>query len=133
MHPITHALSLYAPQVVRFYFRSADLGRNALTTASWVSMYGPPIRSTQYGTAANTPSSVSRIALGWPGRLMIKAFFRTTATWRDRIAVGTYFKLTARICSPKPGITLSATARVASGVTSRGAGPVPPVVRTRLQ
>jgi len=39
----------------------------------------------------------------------------------------------ARICSPNPGITLSATASVASGVTSRGAGPVPPVVSTRWQ
>jgi len=56
-----------------------------------------------------------------------------TATWRESIAVGTYLRLTARICSPKPGITLSAIARVASGVTSRGAGPVPPVVRIRLQ
>ena len=27
--------------------RCADLGRNALTTASWVSMYGPPMRSMQ--------------------------------------------------------------------------------------
>jgi hypothetical protein len=49
------------------------------------------------------------------------------------MAVGTYFRLTARICSPNPGMTLSATASVASGVTSRGAGPVPPVVSTRLQ
>ena len=38
-----------------------------------------------------------------------------------------------RICSPKPGISLVATASVASGVTSRGAGPVPPVVSTRSQ
>jgi hypothetical protein len=49
------------------------------------------------------------------------------------MAVGTYFKLTCRICSPKPGSTLCATARVASGVTSRGAGPVPPMVMTRWQ
>ena len=27
--------------------RSADFGRKALTTASWVSMYGPPMRSMQ--------------------------------------------------------------------------------------
>jgi hypothetical protein len=40
------------------------------------------------------------------------------------MAVGTYFRLTARICSPKPGSTLCATASVASGVTSRSAGPV---------
>jgi hypothetical protein len=38
-----------------------------------------------------------------------------------------------RICSPKPGISRVATASVASGVTSRRAGPVPPVVSTRSQ
>jgi len=32
-----------------------------------------------------------------------------------------------------PGIILAQTALVASGVTSRGAGPVPPVVTTRQQ
>ena len=76
-----------------------------------------------------SPSSVSAIALGWPGRLMIRLRPRITATWRERMAVGTKCWLMRRICSPKPGITLSATASVASGVTSRGAGPVPPVVR----
>jgi hypothetical protein len=64
---------------------------------------------------------------------MISACLRITATWRERIAVGTNFRLSARICSPNPGISLSATASVASGVTSRGAGPVPPVVSTRWQ
>src|SRR2546430_3418473 len=56
---------------------------------------------------------------------------RITATCRDRMAVATKFRLICRICSPNPGMTLSATASVASGVTSRGAGPVPPVVSTR--
>ena len=64
---------------------------------------------------------------------MISARPRMTATWRDRIAVGTKARLIWRICSPKPGISLCATASVASGVTSRGAGPVPPVVSTRSQ
>src|SRR5437868_5406516 len=82
---------------------------------------------------SGSPCSVSRIDFGWPGRLMISAPLRITPTWRERIAVGTNFRLIWRICSPKPGITLSATARVASGVTSRGAGPVPPVVSTRSQ
>ena len=57
--------------------------------------------------------------------------FVPTATWRDRIAVGTKRRLIWRICSPNPGICLCATASVASGVTSRSAGPVPPVVSTR--
>src|SRR5215471_2728861 len=64
---------------------------------------------------------------------MMRAPLRTTATWRDRIAVGTNSRLIRRICSPNPGKTLSATASVASGVTSRIAGPVPPVVSTRWQ
>src|SRR5690242_6375000 len=64
---------------------------------------------------------------------MMSERLRTTATCRERIAVGTNSRLILRICSPKPGIVLSATASVASGVTSRGAGPVPPVVSTRWQ
>ena len=83
------------------------------------------------GLAVGSPCKVSAIALGCPGRLMIKALPRITATWRDRIAVATKLRLIWRICSPNPGITLCATASVASGVTSRGAGPVPPVVSTR--
>ena len=38
-----------------------------------------------------------------------------------------------RMSSPKPGSNFSHTATVASGVTSRTAGPVPPVVTTRQQ
>ena len=64
---------------------------------------------------------------------MISVLPRMTAVCRDRMAVGTKCRLMARICSPKPGISRSATASVASGVTSRGVGPVPPVVRIRLQ
>ena len=39
----------------------------------------------------------------------------------------------SRIASAIPGTSRSITARVASGVTSRGATPVPPVVSTRSQ
>ncbi len=85
------------------------------------------------GSVVFKPSSVSAIDFGWPGRLTISALPRTTATCRDRIAVGTKRRLIWRICSPKPGIVLVATASVASGVTSRGAGPVPPVVSTKSQ
>ena len=73
------------------------------------------------------------MALGWPGRLIIKHWPRITATWRERMAVGTKFRLIWRICSPKPGIVLLATANVASGVTSLIAGPVPPVVKIKWQ
>ena len=103
------------------------------------------MRSTQYGTAAKMPtsmglpsasfrpSSVSLIAFGWPGKLMISVCLRITAVWRDRIAVGTKRSDIWRMRSPNPSITRSAIASVASGVTSRGAGPVPPVVSTSAQ
>ena len=58
---------------------------------------------------------------------------RTPASARDRMAVGTVAKLRIRIASPKPGSSLSITSRVASGVTSRSDGPVPPVVITSAQ
>ena len=48
------------------------------------------------------------------------------AVWREKIAVGICSRLARRICSPKPGSSFSTTASVASGVRSRGAGPVPP-------
>src|SRR5262249_50440513 len=109
------------------------LGRNALTMASCVVREGPSIRSMQYGMAGKTASRQSRMALGLPGRLTISEWPRTPAICRDRIAVGTTFSETARISSPKPSRSLSQTASVASGVTSRRAGPVPPVVPTRQQ
>ncbi len=55
-------------------------------------------------------------------RRMVASVSRRTPTWRDRIAVGTNSSEMRRICSPKPGISRVATARVASGVTSRRAG-----------
>ena len=91
-------------------------------------MYGPPIRSTQYGTAANISSRISLIERGDPGKLRIKVEPRIPAVCLESTAVGTCFSEIARICSPKPGSILSQTASVASGVTSLGAGPVPPVV-----
>ena len=68
-------------------------------------------------------------ALGLPSKLTMSAGLWSTIC-RDRIAVGTILSETARICSPKPSRILSQTAAVASGVTSRSAGPVPPVVTT---
>ena len=64
---------------------------------------------------------------------MIRLRPRVPAVELDRIAVGTFAKLCIRMISPKPGSSRSSTARVASGVTSRGEGPVPPVVRIRSQ
>lgn len=71
--------------------------------------------------------------LGLPGKFRIRQLPRIPAVCRERIAVGTYFNDMERIFSPKPGINLEHTASVASGVLSRGAGPVPPVVTTKQQ
>lgn len=49
------------------------------------------------------------------------------------MALGVIFRLSMRICSPKPGSSRMAISRTASGVTSRSATPVPPVVSTSEQ
>ena len=67
---------------------------------------------------------VIRMEAGRPGRLTISVDPRMPAVWRDKIAVGTCFKLSMRISSPKPGISRVQAAIVPSGVRSRGAGPV---------
>ncbi len=87
----------------------------------------------QYGIAWKTAFRQVAIAAGRPGRLTINAALRSPAICLDKIAVGTSAKLAIRIASPKPGNILSQTSAVASGVTSRGDGPVPPVVRTTAQ
>ena len=81
--------------------------------------------------AGKTASKHSLIDFGLPGKLIIKLLPLRPAVCLDKIAVGTNFKDSVLISSPKPGIILSQTASVASGVTSRFAGPVPPVVTTR--
>ena len=52
---------------------------------------------------------------------------------RRREAVREAASEAARMRSPKPGMSLVATRSMASGVKSRGEGPVPPVVHTRQQ
>ena len=90
------------------------------------------MRSMQYGIAGKRSSRVSLIDLGDPGRLMIKHEPLVPPTCLESIAVGTYLREIDRILSPNPGSTLSHTDNVASGVTSLGAGPVPPVVKIKL-
>jgi hypothetical protein len=70
---------------------------------------------------------------GRPGRLTTSVRPQMPAVCRERIAVGTFSSDTFRISSPNPGSSFAHTRSVASGVTSRGAGPVPPVVITRQQ
>ena len=68
------------------------------------------------------------IAFGFPGRLMMSERPRTPAVARDKMDVGATANDCARIVSPNPGNSRVITASVASGVTSRAAKPVPPVV-----
>ena len=107
---------------------------------------GPPIRSMQYGTAAKmpltsvlpsssfSPSSVSLIAFGWPGRLMISACLRITADLarQDRRR----HELEAHLAHllAESGHLLVARRRASPRASRRAApGPVPPVVSTRWQ
>ena len=55
----------------------------------------------------------------------------TPARARESAARGSASDVAARIASGMPGIWRASTREVASGVTSRGAHPVPPVVKTR--
>jgi hypothetical protein len=107
------------------------LGRKALITSSLQTKNGPCIKSIQYGIAGKTASKHSFIDFGFPGRFTISEDPLKPAVCLERIAVGTNFKDSALISSPNPGIILSHTASVASGVTSLKAGPVPPVVTTK--
>ena len=54
-----------------------------------VVMYGPPIRSTQYGTAEKTSSKICLMDLGDPGKLIIRLLPLIPAICLERIAVGT--------------------------------------------
>lgn len=56
-------------------------------------------------------------------------FMRLTAH-RDNMAIGVIARLFEIIATTIPGASLSSSGYVASGVTSLGENPVPPVVRT---
>src|ERR1051326_2310614 len=70
----------------------------------------------------------SLTALGLPGRVIINVRPRGPATPRESMPKGVCWRLAIRIASAMPGASRSIMASVASGVTSRGARPVPPVV-----
>lgn len=77
-----------------------DAGRNAFTTSSFVSIYGPSSSVMHVGIDTKTSSIVSRIDLGLPGKFKMRDLPRKPAVCRDRTAVGTYRRLIERICSP---------------------------------
>jgi hypothetical protein len=64
--------------------------------------------------------------------LTINVRLRAPHTDRDSAPSGVIFTLSALINSANPGASRSITSRVASGVTSRGPSPVPPVVKIRF-
>ena len=76
------------------------------------------------GTMSMIAPSCSTQPFGEPGVLQINAWPRTPARPRDNRPSG----LTRRIASASPGASRSMTLAVPSGVWSRGAKPVPPVV-----
>lgn len=77
-----------------------------------------------------TAEMFSHAALGLPGRFTTSVPPRMPAVSRERQACGVMAIDAARMASGMPGAMRSHTAAVASGVTSRGEKPVPPVVRT---
>jgi hypothetical protein len=87
--------------------------------------------STACGISSTIAANDSRTPAGLPGRFTTSADPAAPTTARDSAAIGVCCSPAARITSASPGASRSITARVASGVTSRGPNPVPPVVTTR--
>jgi len=86
-----------------------------------------------WGRSSIMLSSDSQAPRGLPGKLTISLSFLAPTIPRESAARGVFFTPSARINWARPGISLSTTARVASGVTSRGPSPVPPEVKTASQ
>ena len=84
-----------------------------------------------WGASLSIITKPSFAAPGDPGKLIIKVLFVTPAAPRDKSVVGTLSREYARSASRIPGIFFSINGSVASGVTSSGEIPVPPVVTTK--
>ncbi len=91
----------------------------------------PCSNSSAWGSNSIAASNDSTAALGLPGRLRINDVPQIPHTPRLNAARGVFFAPSLRIRSEIPSTNRVHTARVASGVTSRAAMPVPPVVTTR--
>src|ERR1051326_5268786 len=83
------------------------------------------------GIAPTTKLRHSTAPLGLPGKQITSDLSTITARFRERMAFLVSFIDSSRITSPNPGSSRTAISRTASGVTSRNATPVPPVVSTR--
>jgi len=90
----------------------------------------PPSKSRAWRRIPRTASNESIAAAGLPGRLSRSVVPRTPQIPRLKAAKGVFLAPSRRIRSGMPGIRRCATAKVASGVTSRTAIPVPPTVTT---
>jgi hypothetical protein len=90
----------------------------------------PANRSSACGSSGSTARSELSAPAGLPGKLTISEAPSVPQTPRPSAANGVCFAPSARISSANPGTSLSHTESVASGVTSRGPSPVPPVVTT---
>ena len=108
---------------------AAKFDRAAARSSTVTTM--PQVSGQSCGIAGEHRQQAIADVVRLPGRLTMSELPRMPAICRDRIAVGTKLSDTARISSPKPSRILSQIDSVASGVTSRFAGPVPPVVTTR--
>lgn len=92
----------------------------------------PSSRSTACGRISSTACSEFTAPAGLPGRFRTSDVPNVPQSPRLRVANGVWRRPSARINSGTPSSKRSQTARVASGVTSRSAIPVPPVVTTSL-
>ena len=87
--------------------------------------------SIPWHSASATADRFSSAAFSLPGRLTISVLPRMPAAPLERQPRGVILMLSARMASGMPRVSRSTTASVASGVTSRGEKPVPPVDSTR--
>jgi hypothetical protein len=106
--------------------------------AAWIlnhsrphSLSMPESISIPWGRGRYINSRLSFTPLMLPGRFIIKVFFLIPLTPLERMALGVFFCPLILTISQNPGTFLSITLSVASGVTSLGESPVPPVVTTR--
>ena len=92
----------------------------------------PPSWSTACPSSGASTAMPSRTPPGEPGSVTTSADPMVPATPRDSTDVGTFSRETARSASAMPGTARSSIGSTASGVTSVGVRPVPPVVSTAV-
>src|SRR6202789_2124098 len=102
--------------------------RGAPGVSVWAS--APVSRTSACGMRSSTAWSDVTAPSGLPGRFTMRVWPQAPEMARLSAASGVRRAPAARMRSAKPSRMRVQTARVASGVTSRGAMPVPPVVTT---